>query len=265
MKDSNQELIGQLSEIIAKQNEVIIQLKQGRILDNQGIDKIKAIQEEYKAEIIKRQEEGRMSYEHPDAPELKRDMKHSFEAKRRAEACNVDLPNNDNLWKPGMVSLDEQRECMDLHGSSESSDIKSDGMHWWFDNGENIKHAIYEDRSVFVDKLKAQRRKATPVTSGVLLYFPDAIKSVAKCSRIGNDQHHKGEPLHWDKSKSSDEYDAMVRHLLDHNTVGPLDDDGVLHLSKVAWRALAGLQRYLDGLSEEYEIHQKKPSLIFFL
>ena len=97
---------------------------------------------------------------------------------------------------------------------------------------------------------KAQSRKDTPVFSGVLKYFPNALKAVAKCSKAGNDQHHPDKPLHWDMDKSSDEYDAMVRHLIDHQE-NPVDDDNVLHLTKVAWRALAGLERYLTGKLDE--------------
>ena len=93
---------------------------------------------------------------------------------------------------------------------------------------------------------KAADRKATPVFSGVLKYFPNALKEVAKCSKSGNDQHHPDKPLHWDMDKSKDEYDALTRHLIDH-TINPIDDDGVLHLTKVCWRALAGLERYLTG------------------
>jgi len=93
---------------------------------------------------------------------------------------------------------------------------------------------------------KAAKRKATPVFSGVLKYFPNALKEVAKCSKAGNDQHHPDKPLHWDMEKSKDEYDALTRHLIDH-TINPMDDDGVLHLTKVAWRALAGLERYLTN------------------
>ena len=93
---------------------------------------------------------------------------------------------------------------------------------------------------------KAAERKATPVFSGVLKYFPNALKEVAKCSQAGNDQHHPDKPLHWDMDKSKDEYDALTRHLIDH-TINPIDDDGTLHLAKVAWRALAGLERYLTN------------------
>ena len=93
---------------------------------------------------------------------------------------------------------------------------------------------------------KAAQRKATPVFSGVLKYFPNALKEVSKCSKAGNDQHHPDKPLHWDMDKSKDEYDALTRHLIDH-TINPIDDDGMLHLTKVAWRALAGLERYLTN------------------
>lgn len=93
---------------------------------------------------------------------------------------------------------------------------------------------------------KAKQRKATPVYSGVLKYFPNAIKEVAKCSQAGNDQHHPDKPLHWDMDKSTDEYDSLARHLIDHS-INPLDDDGVLHLAKVAWRSLAGLERHLTN------------------
>ena len=92
---------------------------------------------------------------------------------------------------------------------------------------------------------ESEDRKSMPVYSGVLKYFPDALKEVSKCSLAGNNQHHPNKPLHWDKNKSTDNEDALVRHLIDHST-NPVDDDGVLHLSKVAWRALASLQIYLD-------------------
>lgn len=121
-------------------------------------------------------------------------------------------------------------------------------------NGNNGEH--YEELMTYEKDMlhgfnkditdKAASRKATPVFSGVLKYFPHALKEVAKCSKAGNDQHHPDKPLHWDMDKSKDEYDALTRHLIDH-TINPIDDDGVLHLTKVAWRALAGLERYLTN------------------
>lgn len=90
----------------------------------------------------------------------------------------------------------------------------------------------------------AEERKALPLASGVLDYFPEALLAVAEVSRVGNEQHHPGQPLHWDKSKSTDEADALMRHLLDR---GKRDTDGMRHSAKVAWRALALLQRELDA------------------
>ena len=92
----------------------------------------------------------------------------------------------------------------------------------------------------------AAERKATPVFSGVLKYFPNALKEVSRCSKAGNDQHHPDKPLHWDMDKSKDELDALTRHLIDHS-VDPVDTDGMLHLTKVAWRALAALERHLTN------------------
>jgi hypothetical protein len=90
----------------------------------------------------------------------------------------------------------------------------------------------------------AAERKATPICSGVLDYFPDALAAVARVSVTGNEQHNPGQPLHWAKEKSTDEADALIRHLLDR---GGLDTDGHPHSAKVAWRALALLQRELDA------------------
>ena len=90
----------------------------------------------------------------------------------------------------------------------------------------------------------AKERKTYPVYSGVLAYFPDALIEIAKVSFVGNEQHNPGQPLHWDRSKSTDEADALVRHLLGQ---GGYDTDGIRHSAKVAWRALALLQKELES------------------
>mgnify|MGYP003325688485 CR=1 FL=1 len=87
-------------------------------------------------------------------------------------------------------------------------------------------------------------RKQTPIYSGVLKYFPDAIREVAQCSFVGNEQHNPNTPLHWDRSKSGDELDALTRHLLE---AGTIDSDGIRHSAKVAWRALANLQKEIEN------------------
>lgn len=94
----------------------------------------------------------------------------------------------------------------------------------------------------------AKQRKEIPVTTGFLDYFPDAIAAVAELSRIGNEQHNPGKPLHWDRSKSGDESDALGRHFLQRGT---LDTDGVRHSAKVAWRAMALLQKEIEAENVE--------------
>ena len=89
----------------------------------------------------------------------------------------------------------------------------------------------------------ASERKTIPIATGFIDYFPLAIIAVAELSRIGNDQHNPGKPLHWDRSKSGDESDALMRHFLQRGTV---DTEKVRHSTKVAWRALALLQKELE-------------------
>jgi hypothetical protein len=95
----------------------------------------------------------------------------------------------------------------------------------------------------------ADERKKTPMATGLLDYFPDALAEVARCSLIANEQHNPGEHLHWAKHKSTDEADALMRHLVDR---GKIDKDGVRHSAKVAWRALALLQRELEATTMAY-------------
>ena len=87
-------------------------------------------------------------------------------------------------------------------------------------------------------------RKAIPMAAGLLDYFPAALAAVAEVSRIGNDQHNPGQPLHWARGKSTDHADCVVRHLVDRGTI---DGDGARHSAKVAWRALALLQEELEA------------------
>lgn len=93
----------------------------------------------------------------------------------------------------------------------------------------------------------AKERKNAPVARGVLDYFPDALVAVAELSRIGNEQHNPGQPMHWARGKSTDHADCIVRHLIERGTV---DTDGVRHATKVAWRALALLQTEIETQAE---------------
>jgi hypothetical protein len=89
----------------------------------------------------------------------------------------------------------------------------------------------------------AAGRKERPIFSGFIKYFPKAMAEVAHLSKVGNDQHNPGQPLHWDRSKSGDELDALSRHL---SQAGTRDTDGEWHDTKVAWRAMANLEKLLE-------------------
>lgn len=86
-------------------------------------------------------------------------------------------------------------------------------------------------------------RKGYPLFRGLFAYFPDALLEVAHVSLVGARQHGLAD-LGWDRSKSSDDADALLRHMLG---AGTLDDDGLRHTAKVAWRALAMLQREIEN------------------
>lgn len=93
-------------------------------------------------------------------------------------------------------------------------------------------------------------RKQMPMARGLLDYFPDALAAVAHVSFVGNEQHNPGEPLHWSRHKSADHADCIIRHLAERGT---LDDDGLSHSAKVAWRALALLQLELEAAAQKAE------------
>lgn len=85
----------------------------------------------------------------------------------------------------------------------------------------------------------ATSRAEFPMADGLLYYFPNALREVSRVSKIGNDQHNPGEPMHWAREKSRDHANKILRHLMD---AGLTDTDGTRHSAKVAWRALALLE-----------------------
>lgn len=86
-----------------------------------------------------------------------------------------------------------------------------------------------------------EERKAVPIFSGVLNYFPLAIAAVARVSARGNARHNPGEPLHWQRDKSMDHPDCIARHLIDVETLDPATGE-YEDAQSLAWRALAKLQ-----------------------
>ena len=81
----------------------------------------------------------------------------------------------------------------------------------------------------------AAERKTYPIYSGFINYFPNAIAAVSHLSYKGSQQHQPDQPTQWDMSKSGDELDALMRHMVDGDW------------EQVAWRAMANLERKLTG------------------
>ena len=104
----------------------------------------------------------------------------------------------------------------------------------------------YEDQQGLVShpfrvvQSESDRRKATPIWSGVLRYFPDAVAAVARLSLKANGKHNPGKPMGWAREKSKDHGDSLVRHQMEPEKIDP--ETGELHAAAVAWRALAQLQ-----------------------
>lgn len=100
---------------------------------------------------------------------------------------------------------------------------------------------------------EAAERKRVPVWRGMIMYFPLTVQAIARCSWQGNEQHNKGEPLHWAREKSDDHLDCVMRHLLDHETGCGIDDDGVPHVVKAAWRMNAYCELALEKMAADAE------------
>ena len=122
-----------------------------------------------------------------------------------------------------------------------------------FDEGSRAMAEFFKDAAVDKKPVldydamdETKKRKMTPMYSGMLAYFPDARALVARNSMVGHYQHNDpADEMYWDRTKSADEMDAMIRHMADHSK-DPYDEDGVLHMSKVAWRALAFVQKFIE-------------------
>lgn len=96
-------------------------------------------------------------------------------------------------------------------------------------------------------------RKGYPLFAGCFAYFPAALAGVARHSKMGNDKHNPGEPMHHARGKSMDHEDCILRHLMDlsdllatfdrtggHGEAGDQAQDAILaEVNALAWRALA--------------------------
>lgn len=102
----------------------------------------------------------------------------------------------------------------------------------------------------------SDERKNVPILSGCVKYFPAALAGVASISKMGNDKHNPGEPLHHARGKSTDHGDCIIRHLIDVEDLlaaatrsgAPDTETILLEVNQLVWRALA----YSQALHEQY-------------
>ena len=117
---------------------------------------------------------------------------------------------------------------------------------------------------IFLEKAQEQRvlpdssavREQYPLWDGLMAYFPAALCEVARWSKVGNDKHNPGEPLHWSREKSTDHKNKIIRHLLDAEK--KVEGD-FYEATALAWRSLALLQELLekDGWPEGENARRK--------
>jgi hypothetical protein len=99
-----------------------------------------------------------------------------------------------------------------------------------------------------------KERKDLPIVTGVLLYFPLALAEVARVSKLGNDKHNPGQPLHWSRAKSADHLDSAGRHIIDAGLAGDGEGKDGMHLANAIWRLCAQLQLVMEKKNADKKI-----------
>jgi Domain of unknown function (DUF5664) len=123
-----------------------------------------------------------------------------------------------------------------------------------------------------------QGRKNIPLFFFLVRYFPKALVQLTKVCVAGNAQHNPELPLfdiNWSRGKSTDQRNTALRHMMDHATTGPFDqeppevlaaideEDGTYHLAKAAWRIMAELEDTITR--EEIRRARQKADIEFVL
>lgn len=92
-----------------------------------------------------------------------------------------------------------------------------------------------------------KERKEVQLWTFLFEYFPDAFLAVVGVSIAGNRQHNIGKPMHWDRTKSTDQLNTALRHQWDYGRRIKKDTDGQYHLAKAIWRLMAQLQLDIEA------------------
>lgn len=95
------------------------------------------------------------------------------------------------------------------------------------------------DRRTLLDDMTDAERK-TVLLASLFDYFPDALIEAAQVIHDGQVQHNT---TGWDRTKSNDHRNTLLRHFLQGGTV---DKDGRRHSAKVVVRGLMELQLEIE-------------------
>lgn len=119
----------------------------------------------------------------------------------------------------------------------------------YIDAGEIEEIFNFEPRTTTLPQ-DSKARKDYALYRGLLRYFPAALAAAARVSKVGNDKHNPGEPMHHAREKSTDQEDCIMRHLIDLEEdfgqgVGR-DEQGMPQVGYIVWRALALAQIWLE-------------------
>jgi hypothetical protein len=102
-------------------------------------------------------------------------------------------------------------------------------------------------------------RKALPIFTFLVEYFPDVIVELTKLCVQGNIQHNPElapNDIKWAREKSTDQMNTAFRHMFDRARGVHFDSDGVRHIIKSVWRNMAqaqlDIEAFRDGLQASH-------------
>jgi hypothetical protein len=93
-------------------------------------------------------------------------------------------------------------------------------------------------------------RKALPIFTFLVEYFPDVIVELTKLCVQGNIQHNPElapTDIKWAREKSTDQMNTAFRHMFDRARGLHFDSDGVRHIIKAVWRNMAQAQLDIEA------------------
>jgi hypothetical protein len=179
---------------------------------------------------------------------------------KRCQTCSSTIDSGiqcDECYKPNVLKIAKEiKDVMENHRATFKRLAESERLEkveQLNQIGATVQVSFKSSMTLPTDSTE---RKQYPLMSGCLNYFPAALAGVSSISKLGNDKHNPGEPLHHARGKSMDHGDCILRHLMDLQDLLARDASSDLTIQKqiltevssLAWRALA----YSQELHEKF-------------